>query len=174
LDVQKRKVDWTNPREIEPFLMEIAREQYAKCGLVLGEDVSEDVPILAFANYVEQRKMRPGGRLGKFNLLPRDRMPNIPRMEVQLQADVAASKSKRINLYDKVAKTASSMSGVPRVTVAERLAKASPTDSPVLDPYGNSVLYNILSWPITKFANFAGINNYKYDETNPFKTVNIL
>jgi hypothetical protein len=170
LNVMKQRVDWTNPREIEPFLNEIARQQYAQCGLDLGVNVSEDVPILAFANYIEQSKLHKG-KFSKGLNLPTDRMPNIPKMELQLQADIEAAKNKKISLYERVASTVQGKAPPQaQSTVAERLSKTNATpEETVKDAYGNSVLYSLLSWPVKKLSDFTGISGYK--SINPFRTL---
>jgi hypothetical protein len=172
VNVAKRTIDWTNPRQVEPYLTEIATEQYAKCGLVLGEDVEAEIPILAFANYVEQNKQYL--KFGKMKL-PKDRMPNLPKMEAQLQADIEILKNNRRTVAEKIA--AAARGRQLGKSTAERLATAKTAKAAAGDVNGDSILYQILSYPVKKFADFTGINNYR--NANPFSststdTVNIL
>lgn len=167
IDIAKRRIDWTNPREVEPFLRQVAQKQYAKCNVAYGEDVSEEIPILAFANYVEQRKLhalKTGGRIPK---LPSDMIPNLPKMEWQLNNDVEAAKNKTVSTLNKLATTVADKNREgPTQTVAERLAKNVPPSAVMQDAYGNSALWDAmtwslgkLAWPIRKVGQFTGITN---------------
>jgi hypothetical protein len=156
IDIEKRTIDWTNPYEFEPLIDIITEKQYKKCNMEIGTDVDLAAGIVAFTHYLEQRKKLPPS---KRKPLPKDLIPNIPKMVNQMQRDAEEGFSRKLSaripllLQNK---------NVDEKTVLKSLVDEKRSLEQIRNnPLGQSPLSKIVGYPLKKFAEFTGLNQLK-------------